>query len=333
MQLSKLAEVSALSSTQKPVVTPAQIAGHEWTWSRDNIDNAAYLLLNPIINPVDGSAQMGPLNYTQSAQVPPALAALLQVTELDMQDLLGLNKTGADDLKAGISGKAVELIQSRVDGNAAIYMDNFRKALKRSGEVWLAMAQELYVEPGRKMKTMSADGSTGQVELYKPVILADGTQGFDNVLEDQKWDVFVEVGPSSQSRRDAIIRNITSMLGFVEDPATKSVLISTAIANLDGEGFGDIRAFFRKQLVAQGVVSPTEEEAAAMASAQQPQVPDAQQILMAKMAEEAEAKAAKARADTMRQLADAERLKAVTQKTMAETQSLEMDTILKVGSE
>jgi hypothetical protein len=35
----------------------------------------------------------------------------------------------------------------------------------------------------------------------------------------------------------------------------------------------------------------------------------------------------------MRQLADAERLKAVTQKTMAETQSLEMDTILKVGSE
>jgi hypothetical protein len=39
MQLSKLGEISALSSVSKPILTPEQIAGHQMMWSEDNVKN------------------------------------------------------------------------------------------------------------------------------------------------------------------------------------------------------------------------------------------------------------------------------------------------------
>ena len=37
MQLSKLGEISSLSTVEKPIVTPEQIAGHQNMWKEDNI--------------------------------------------------------------------------------------------------------------------------------------------------------------------------------------------------------------------------------------------------------------------------------------------------------
>jgi hypothetical protein len=86
-----------------------------------------YLLINPITGQ-NGNTQAvsGPMAYTKSAQIPPAMAALLQITETDMQDILG-NQQGADKMVSNISGKAVEMIQARVDMQTFIYMSNFAK--------------------------------------------------------------------------------------------------------------------------------------------------------------------------------------------------------------
>ena len=89
MQLSKLGEISAYSSIEKPIMTPEQVAGHQIMWSEDNLRNYPYLLINPVTG-ADGSSQVtGPVAYTRSAAIPPSLAALLQVTEQDIQDILG----------------------------------------------------------------------------------------------------------------------------------------------------------------------------------------------------------------------------------------------------
>ncbi|MFK5282558.1 portal protein, partial [Lacticaseibacillus paracasei] len=37
MQLSKLGEISALSSVEKPILTPEQIANHQDMWAEDNL--------------------------------------------------------------------------------------------------------------------------------------------------------------------------------------------------------------------------------------------------------------------------------------------------------
>ena len=317
MQLSKLGEISALSSVEKPILTPEQVAGHQMMWAEDNLKNYPYLLINPITGP-DGSQQVGgPAAYTRSAVIPPALAGLLQLTEQDMNDILG-NPQGADKMVANISGKAVEAIQSRVDMQTFIYMSNQAKMVRRVGEIWLGMARDVYVEPGRKMKTVGLMGEMGSVELMKPTIDEDtGEIENDNDLSEASFDVVSSVGPSFVSRREATVRSITNMIAVSDDPETRQVLTSMAMMNMEGEGIDDVRTYFRKKLVQIGVMKPTEEEAQQMMAAMEGQPQDPNAIFLQAAAEEAVAKAAKARADTVETVASAELKRAQTVETLS----------------
>jgi hypothetical protein len=318
MQLSKLGEISALSSVEKPILMPEQVAGHQVMWADDNLRNYPYLLVNPITGP-DGSQQAaGPVAYTRSPQIPPAMAALLQITEQDMQDILGSQQNG-DKMISNISGKAVEMIQTRIDMQTFIYMSNFAKGMKRCGEIWLSMARDIYVEEGRKMKTISSTEEVGMIELMRPMVSETGEVVMENDLSRAKFDVNVDVGPSSSSKRAATVRALTGMMAITDDQQTKQVLQAMAMMNMEGEGIGEVRDFFRKQLVRMGVVQPTEQEQEEMMVELQGQPEDPNKIFLQAAAEEAIAKAAKARADTVKTVADAGLSRARTAETLAKT--------------
>ncbi len=333
MQLSKLGEISALSSVEKPILTPEQVAGHQIMWAEDNIKDYPYLLINPITDATGQQQAAGPVAYTRSAAIPPALAGLLQITEQDMQDILG-NPAGADQVVSNISGSAVDMIQQRLDMQTFIYMSNFSKGMKRCGEIWLSMAREVYGEEGRKMKTMGDNGEVGSIDLMRPTINAEtGAVVIENDLSEAKFDVAVAVGPSSSSKRAATVRALTSMLQISDDPETKQVLQAMAMMNMEGEGIGDVRQFFRKRLVSMGVIQPTEEEAATMAEQAQNQPQDPNAIYLQAAAEEAVAKAAQARANTVKTVADAELSRAKTVETLAKVDMDSTDHALNMARE
>ena len=321
MQLSKLGEISALSSVEKPIFVPEQVAGHQMMWSEDNIRQYPYVLINPVTGP-DGSQQIsGPVGYTKSAAIPPAMAALLQITEQDMADLLG-NQQNGDKIVSNISGKAVEMVQQRLDMQAYLYMSNFSVAVRRGGEIWLSMSKDVYVEPGRKMKGVGPQNEVAMVELMKPAIGPDGEVIMDNDLSEARFDVVSTVGPSSQSQRAATVRSLLGMLQLVQDPQTQQVLLAMAFQNMEGEGISDVRSFFRNQMVKAGILKPTDEEAQALAAAMQNAQPDPQAQYLQAAAAEAMAKASKAQADVVKTVADSELVKAKTVETLAR---LEMD--------
>jgi hypothetical protein len=316
MQLSKLGEISALSSVEKPILTPEQVAGHQVMWSEDNLKDYPYLLINPITDQNGNQAVSGPVAYTKSPQIPPAMAALLQITETDMQDILG-NQQGADKMVSNISGKAVEMIQARVDGQAYIYMSNFAKGMKRCGEIWLSMARDIYTEEKRKMKTVAATGEAGMVELMQPSIDQEtGEVVMENDLSSATFDVIADVGPSSSSKRQATVRALTGMLSITQDPETAQVLTAMAMMNMEGEGVGDANAYFRKKLLRMGVVEPTEDEAKDLMAEMQGKPQDPNAMYLQAAAEEATAKAAQARANTVKTVADAELSRAKTLETL-----------------
>ena len=320
MQLSKLGEISALSSVEKPILTPEQVAGHQIMWADDNLRNYPYLLINPITG-ADGSTQVtGPLAYTRSAQIPPAMAALLAITETDMKEILG-SSGQAEKMVSNISGKAVEMIQTRLDMQTFIYMSNFAKGMKRAGEIWLSMAKDIYVEEGRKMKVIGRTEDVNTVELMKPMVSDTGEMILENDLSRAKFDVNVDVGPSSSSKRAATVRALTGMMAITDDPQTKQVLQAMAMMNMEGEGIGEVRDFFRKQLLRLGVVKPTEQEAQMLMEEQQMrgQQQDPQAVFLQAAAEEATAKAAQARASVIKTVADAGLSKAKTAETLAKT--------------
>jgi hypothetical protein len=320
MQLSKLGEISALSSIEKPILTPEQVAGHQLMWAEDNLRDYPYLLVNPITSPDGGQTISGPVAYTRSAAIPPAMAALLQITETDMQDILG-NPQGADKMVSGMSGKAVEMIQTRVDMQAFIYMSNFAKGMKRCGEIWLSMAKDIYTEEKRKMKTITPTGEAGVVELMRPAIdTQTGAVVLENDLSRATFDVVADVGPTSSSKKQATVRALTGMLQITNDPETAQVITAMAMMNMEGEGIGDANAYFRKKLLRMGVVQPTEEEAQQLMAEMEGRPQDPNAIYLQAAAEEATAKAAKARADTVETVASAELKRAQTLETLGKVE-------------
>ena len=333
MQLSKLGEISALSSVEKPILTPEQVAGHQVMWAEDNLKDYPYLLINPITDQNGNQAVSGPVAYTKSPQIPPAMAALLQITETDMQDILG-NQQGADKMVSGMSGKAVEMIQTRVDMQSFIYMSNFAKGMKRCGEIWLSMAKEIYTEDKRKMKTIAPTGEAGVVELMQPTIDQEtGAMVMANDMTSATFDVVSDVGPSSSSKKSATVRAITGMLQITQDPETAQVLTAMAMMNMEGEGLSDTNAYFRKKLLRMGVVKPTDAEAEELMAEMQGTPQDPNAIYLQAAAEEATAKAAQARASTVKTVADAELSRAKTVETLANIDMDSQDHALNLAKE
>jgi hypothetical protein len=317
MQRSKLAEISALSSVEKPIMTPEQVAGHQDMWSNDNLRNYPYLLLNPITGADGSMSPAPPLGYTRAPSVPPSMAALLQISEQDIRDVLG-NQEQGDKIVSNISGRVVEMVQQRLDMQTFLYVSNMSKAIRRCGEIWLSMAKEVYVEPKRKMKAISPLNLMSSVELSRPTIDENtGALKVENDLSDAHLDVTVDVGPSFSSQRAGIVRALTGMMAITQDPEAQQVLQSVAIMNMEGEGLADVRKFFRKKMVQAGVIEPTDEEAAAMQAAMENQQPDPNAVFLQAAAEEATAKAAGARAGVLKTVADAELARAKTVETLA----------------
>ena len=316
MQLSKLGEISALSSVEKPILVPEQVAGHQMMWAEDNLKDYPYLLINPVTDQNGNQAISGPVAYTKSPNIPPAMAALLQITEQDMQDILG-NAQGADKMVSNVSGKAVEMIQARVDMQTFIYMSNFAKGMKRCGEIWLSMAKDVYTESKRRMKTLTQTGETDVVELMQPTINQEtGEIVMANDLGAAAFDVNVDVGPSSSSRKSATVRALTGMLQITQDPETAQVLGAMAMMNMEGEGIEDANSYFRKKLLRMGVVQPMDKEKEELMAEMQNTPQDPNTMYLQAAAANEEAKAAKARADTVETIANSELRRAQTLETL-----------------
>lgn len=317
MQLSKLAEISAAGSVEKPIFTPEQMAGHQDMWSKDNIKDYPYLLINPITNINGDELPAGPLGYTKSPAIPPALAALLQITEDDMQDLLG-NQQEGEQMVNNVAERTIELIQSRLDMQTYIYVSNMAKAIKRAGEVWLDMAKDTYVEEGREMETVGLQGEREMIALIKPMIDSDtGEKTYANDLSRAKFKVLVDVGPSSSTKRQATVRNVLRLAAVTEDPETKQVLISMAMMNMEGEGISDMREYFRQKLIKMGAVEPTDQEAKDLAEEQKntPPSPQDEYLKAAAMREQTESE--KNQVETIREQAEADKVRAQTQEILS----------------
>jgi hypothetical protein len=210
-----------------------------------------------------------------------------------------------------------------------IYMSNFAKAIKRVGEVWLGMASEIYVEKGRKMKGVSAAGDTTEVELMVPKAGKDGKQFLENNMSEARMDVVADVGPSSSSKRQATVRTLKELMAINQDQETATVLSSMVMMNMEGEGVGEVRNFFRQKLIRLGVIKPTAEEAKGLAEEKANQPPDANTTYLNAAAAEAEANATKARADTLLTLTKSDQARADILKTLSEIDTNEKDQALR----
>lgn len=317
MLMARLAEMSIQSPIEKPIVSPEQMGGHAQMWADDLIKNYPYLFLEREKDS-QGNPIPAPLEYTRAPQIPTVMAALMQISDQDLELLNGGQQQG-EQIRANVSAEAIDLVQNKLYMQSFIYMSNMAKAMKRGGEIWLSMAKDVYIEAGRKLKTLDAQGEPGTVELMKPLLGGDGGVIGEADLSKANLEVGVEVGPSSTNRREKMATRLMNMLPFVQDPADISVIVGWIFMNLEGEGLGDLRDYYRQKLIRLGAVKPTDEEKQKIAEEQANKQPDPQSQYFQAAAQQALADGKKANADTILTIQKADESKAKTMEIIANT--------------
>ena len=161
----------------------------------------------------------------------------------------------------------------------------------------------------------------------------DGNFQPENDITKANFDIYVDVGPSSSSKRSATVRSLINMMQVTKDPETIKVLSSMAIMNLEGEGMSDLHDYFRAQLVRLGAVKPTEEEFEQMTQEMQNAKPDPNAAYLTAAAAESDAKAEKAKADTILTLAKSEQTQAKTAEIISEINRNERQEVIDLVQE
>lgn len=307
-QIGMLGELSSISPIEKPIFDPSQVDGNiAQQWAEGNIKRHPYALAKALRNEDGSIAQTGPVGKVTPPSVPPALAALIQLAGQDIAELTGASDQN-EEVPANTSAQAIQLVHNRADAKTFIYLDNFAKAVKRDGEVWMGMNKELRVEHGRSLRTVDNQGNTAYIKIGDPALNSQKLQVLRNDYQSGKFRPIVDVGPSSQSRRDITVNAMLGIAGICKDvdPQLASACINAAVSQMDGEGLTDLKKFAHMRAVQAGVEEPTDDEKEQLAKQAQSQQPNAQDELAAAKAADLAASAGQRKADTMLKVAQAQ---------------------------
>ena len=328
MQLSKLAEIAALTPVEKPIFTPEQIGPHMQMWTDDNIKNFPFLLVDPIEDANGNTVAQGPLDYTRSPNIPPATGAIMGIVEQDMKEIMGDHQAG-EQVRSNISGEAMEMIQTKLDQQAYLYMSNMAKALEVGGKIYIGMCPDIYGDKGREVETLDKGGESHVKTLMQPVVKG-GESYVENDLSDAKFSVISDVGPSSSTKKQAASKSLTAAMQVTADPETLKVLNALNMMNLEVEGGSQASEYFRRQLVSMGVFEPTEEDQKRMAEAAQNAQPDATQEYLQSEAEKNRAQAAKTVSEIEENKAQTVKIQAETAEIMAAIERNDLEAVTKI---
>lgn len=288
LQVSMLADTAAQDPGQIPIVGMEQIRGLEKHWEARNKKRPAFLPLREVKDKAGNIiAGATPAGYTQPAVMNQALAALLQQTSADIQEVTG-GSQAMQQMPSNVAQETVNNLMNRSDMASFIYLDNMAKSLKRAGEVWLSMAREIYGSE-REVRVVNEDG-TDDIALMNAQVVDRQTGNVValNDLSTGRYDVTVDVGPSYTARRDATVSVLTNVLATMTDAdRMKPAIQGYILDNLDGEGIDDLKEYNRKQLLASGVAQPrNDKEKAIVAEAQQAEQNQPNPAMVAAMAQD-----------------------------------------------
>lgn len=257
LQVSMLADTAAQDPSAIPIVGMEQIRGLEKHWEDRNKKRPTFLPLREVKDKAGNViAPAKPAGYTQPAVMNQALAALLQQTSADIQEVTG-GSQAMQQMPSNVAQETVNNLMNRSDMASFIYLDNMAKSLKRAGEVWLSMAREVYGSD-REVRVVNEDG-TDDIALMNAQVVDRQTGNVValNDLSTGRYDVTVDVGPSYTARRDATVAALTNVLNTMlpQDPEA-GIIRGLIMDNMDGEGLDDYKEYNRNKLLTAGVVKP-----------------------------------------------------------------------------
>jgi len=290
-QMSYLADIVSRSPRPKPIFFAEQIQGFESMYEENGADNNFPYLLQNRKDTNNEELPGGPAGQMPEQQIPMALMTSIELSRQAVEDVAnpGLPESIADP---DSSGKAIALLQSRLDNQSITFQNHLKHAKRRDAVIFASMATEVYDAP-RTITSTSADGTRKQVKVME--ILPDGR--VLNDLTNMEFEVYADVGPSFTTVKEQTMDRIKETISSIApiNPRMAEMLTYKLLSMEDGVSMDDIKDYARKQLVLQGFTPPEtpEEQQLVQQAAQQQGEPDA--IMVAAQAEMGKAQAAQMR--------------------------------------
>ena len=276
MIMSFNADTVARTPKKKPFFWPEQIAGYEHMYS--GTDDYPYYLVNRT-DENNGDLPAQPIAYMENPEVSQASAYMLEAATNAVKEVSQLG-VDSDAANGQVAFDTVNQLNMRADLSTYVFQDNLATAMRRDGQIYASMVNDIYDVPRTVMTTLP-DGSEKDVQLMSEVI--DYQTGQSVVLNDVRgrYETYTDVGPSFQSMKSQNRAEILELLGKVPQGTPEfQMLMLQYFTLLDGKGVEIMREYANKQLVTMGLKKPeTPEEIQMVQQAQQqPQEPSPEMV-------------------------------------------------------
>ncbi|RXA93811.1 portal protein [Yersinia sp. 2105 StPb PI] len=276
MIMSFNADTVARSPKKKPFFWPEQIAGYEHMYS--GTDDYPYYLVNRT-DENNGDLPAQPIAYMENPEVSQASAYMLEAATNAVKEVSQLG-VDSDAANGQVAFDTVNQLNMRADLSTYVFQDNLATAMRRDGQIYASMVNDIYDVPRTVMTTLP-DGSEKDVQLMSEVI--DYQTGQSVVLNDVRgrYETYTDVGPSFQSMKSQNRTEILALLAKVPQGTPEfQVLMLQYFTLLDGKGVEIMREYANKQLVTMGLKKPEPPEEIEMVqqAQQQPQEPSAEMV-------------------------------------------------------
>lgn len=276
MIMSFNADTVARTPKKKPFFWPEQIAGYEHMYS--GTDDYPYYLVNRT-DENNGDLPAQPIAYMENPEVSQASAYMLEAATNAVKEVSQLG-VDSDAANGQVAFDTVNQLNMRADLSTYVFQDNLATAMRRDGQIYASMVNDIYDVPRTVMTTLP-DGSEKDVQLMSEVI--DYQTGQSVVLNDVRgrYETYTDVGPSFQSMKSQNRAEILELLSKVPQGTPEfQMLMLQYFTLLDGKGVEIMREYANKQLVTMGLKKPeTPEEIQMVQQAQQqPQEPSPEMV-------------------------------------------------------
>ncbi|WP_439461780.1 portal protein [Serratia quinivorans] len=276
MIMSFNADTVARTPKKKPFFWPEQIAGYEHMYS--GTDDYPYYLVNRT-DENNGDLPAQPIAYMENPEVSQASAYMLEAATNAVKEVSQLG-VDSDAANGQVAFDTVNQLNMRADLSTYVFQDNLATAMRRDGQIYASMVNDIYDVPRTVMTTLP-DGSEKDVQLMSEVI--DYQAGQSVVLNDVRgrYETYTDVGPSFQSMKSQNRAEILELLAKVPQGTPEfQMLMLQYFTLLDGKGVEIMREYANKQLVTMGLKKPeTPEEIQMVQQAQQqPQEPSPEMV-------------------------------------------------------
>jgi len=335
MIMSFNADTVARTPKKKPFFNPEQIAGYEHMYSGN--DDYPYYLLNRT-DENSNDLPPAPIAYMENPEVPQANAYMLEAATNAVREVAD---TGVDAAAAGgqVAFDTVNQLNMRSDLETYVFMDNLATAMRRDGEIYSSIVNDIYDVPRTVSMTLE-DGSEKEVQLMTQVI--DFQSGNSVTLNDVRgrYETYTDIGPSFQSMKQQNRSEIADLLTKVQQGTPEyQMLLLQYFTLLDGKGVEMMREYANRQLVTMGLKKPeTPEEQQWLAEAQQAQqgqqdpnalIAQAQVIAAQAEAERARNETAQTQIKAFTAQQDAQESQANTVYKLAQARNIDSDAVMK----